>query len=317
MKRSHAAAPAASKAPRKAGGTPSLSIGAVALATGLSPDLLRVWQRRYGFPVPGRKPSGHRLYRAADVRRLRRIAGALAQGHRPGVVVALSESALEALLEREKLADARALPRSPIETLFAHVRQHRREELTGQLLAEAASLGPLEFLETRMGPLNDEVGDAWADGRIGVHNEHFYAECAEDALRTLRLPYERQARGPSILLATLPGERHALGLQMVALVTAVAGLRPHVLGTDIPVSEIAEAWVTRNAEAIGISVSLSTGGAGVRRDLEQLRHTIPTTVPIFMGGRGARRTHPPPGVAVVEDLRRVHDWMLTLRARAS
>jgi hypothetical protein len=104
---------------------------------------------------------------------------------------------------------------------------------------------------------------------------------------------------------------------MVALVTAVAGLRPHVLGTDTPVSEIADAWVMRNAEAIGISVSLSSGGVAARRYLAELRDTIPFTVPIFVGGKGARRAYPPPGVALVEDLRKVHDWMRTLKARAS
>ncbi len=296
----------------------ALTIGAVSRATGLSPDILRVWQKRYGFPVPKRKPSGHRLYAAADVRRLRRIAVAIARGHRPAQVVALPEARLESLLAEDDFALPDDPSRmNPVALLLDHVKNHRRAELTAQLLAEAATLGPLEFLESRIVPLTDEVGDAWARGDIAIHNEHFYSECAEDVLRTVRLPYERNARGPSVILATLPGEQHGLGLQMVALVTAVAGLRPHVLGTDIPVTEIAEAWVTRNAEAIGLSVSLSTGGAGVRRYLTELRDTIPTTVPIFVGGKGARRTYPPAGVAVVEDLRKVHDWMRTLKERAS
>lgn len=296
----------------------ALTIGAVSRATGLSPDILRVWQKRYGFPVPRRKPSGHRLYCATDVRRLRRIAVAIARGHRPAQVVALPEPRLESLLAEEELATPADPSRTnPIAALLDHVKHHRRAELTMQLLAEAATLGPLAFLESRIVPLTDGVGDAWERGDIAIHNEHFYSECAEDVLRTIRLPYERSARGPSVILATLPAEQHGLGLQMVALVTAVAGLRPHVLGTDIPVTEIAEAWVTRNAEAIGLSVSLSTGGAGVRRYLTELRDTIPMTVPIFVGGKGARRTYPPPGVAVVEDLRKVHDWMRTLKARAS
>jgi DNA-binding transcriptional MerR regulator/methylmalonyl-CoA mutase cobalamin-binding subunit len=296
----------------------ALTIGAVSRATGLSPDILRVWQKRYGFPVPLRKPSGHRLYTASDVRRLRRIAAAIARGHRPAQVVALPEARLESLLAEEDMALPEDHARvSPVAALLAHVKDHRRGDLTTQLLADAATMGPLEFLESRIVPLTDAVGDAWERGEIAIHNEHFYSEVAEDVLRTVRLPYERHARGPSVLLATLPAEQHGLGLQMVALVTAVAGLCPHVLGTDIPVSEIAEAWVTRNAEAIGLSVSLSTGGAGVRRYLVELRDTIPMTVPIFVGGKGARRTYPPAGVAVVEDLRRIHDWMRTLKERAS
>src|SRR3954469_14059032 len=74
------------------------TIGDVSRATGLSTDTLRVWQRRYGFPVPRRKPSGHRLYSETDVRRLRRISEAIARGHRPGHVVRLTEPHLESLL---------------------------------------------------------------------------------------------------------------------------------------------------------------------------------------------------------------------------
>jgi MerR family transcriptional regulator, light-induced transcriptional regulator len=295
-----------------------LTIGAVSRATGLSPDILRVWQKRYGFPVPKRKPSGHRLYSPSDIRRLRQIAEAISRGHRPAEVVALAEPRLETLLAEEDLAFPEDQTRlHPVAVLFDHVKNHRRDELTAALLADAARMGPLDFLEARIAPLTEEVGEAWVREEIGVHHEQFYSECAEDVLRTIRLPFERHSGGPSVILATLPGELHGLGLQIVALVTSVAGLRPHVLGTDVPVSRIAEAWVLRNAEAIGISVSLSTGGAGARRHLAELRDTIPMTVPIFAGGKGARRTHPLPGVAVVEDLRRVHDWMRTLRARAS
>lgn len=296
----------------------ALTIGAVSRATGLSPDILRVWQKRYGFPVPRRKPSGHRLYAPSDVRRLRRIAEAISRGHRPAQVVPLPEPRLETLLAEEELAGEDQESRlHPVAVLLELVRSHRRADLTAGLLAEAATMGPLDFLESRIGPLTNEVGEAWARGEIGIHQEHFYSECAEDVLRTIRLPFERQASGPAVILATLPGEQHGLGLQMVALVTAVAGLRPHILGTDTPVREIADAWVMRNAEAIGISVSLSSGGVAARRYLAELRETIPMTVPIFVGGRGARRAYPPAGVAIVEDLRKVHDWMRTLKARAS
>jgi methanogenic corrinoid protein MtbC1 len=296
----------------------ALTIGAVSRATGLSPDILRVWQKRYGFPVPHRKPSGHRLYAPSDVRRLRRIAEAISRGHRPAQVVPLPEGRLESLLAEEDLGGPSPGPGlHPVATLLELVKSHRRGELTAALLAEATTMGPLDFLDTRIAPLTHEVGDAWARGEIGIHQEHFYSECAEDVLRTIRLPFERSATGPAVILATLPGEQHGLGLQMVALVTAVAGLRPHVLGRDTPVSEIADAWVLRNAEAIGISVSLSTAGASARRQLAELRDTIPMTVPIFVGGQGARRASPPGGVAVVEDLRKVHDWMRMLKARAS
>jgi methanogenic corrinoid protein MtbC1 len=205
----------------------------------------------------------------------------------------------------------------PIAPLLDHVKNHRRRELVAALLADAATMGPLSFLEERMAPLTDAVGNAWACGAAAVHHEHFFTECAEDVIRAVRLPFEREARGPGVIFATLPGELHGLGLQMATLAAAAAGLRPHVLGTATPVQEIADAWVVRNADAIGISISLSTGGPSARRQLARLRETIPMTVPILLGGRGARRAHPSPDFAIVEDLRQIADVARTLRARAS
>ena len=71
-----------------------LSIGDICEETGLSADLIRVWERRYGFPQPVRLPSGHRRYRRGDLHQLRLMAEAVAQGHRPGLVVRATETEL-------------------------------------------------------------------------------------------------------------------------------------------------------------------------------------------------------------------------------
>jgi DNA-binding transcriptional MerR regulator/methylmalonyl-CoA mutase cobalamin-binding subunit len=290
---------------------PRLSIGAVAKATGFSPDTLRVWQKRYGFPVPRRKPSGHRLYCVADVRRLRRISEALARGHRPGQIVPLAEPRLESLLTDRTLS-ALAEPPTVLKSLMELVRSHRGEELTAALLADAASLGPLDFLRLRVVPMIAEVGDVWSRGELGIHHEHFFSQRLEDVLRAVRLPFERDAEGPRILLAAFSGETHGLGLQMAAFLAAFAGLKPHVLGADTPVAEIVAAFKTRRPAAIGVSISVSTAGPASRDRLEQLRRAIPLVVPILVGGTGARRSHPPGGCVIVDDLQGMHDWMRRL-----
>jgi DNA-binding transcriptional MerR regulator len=289
---------------------PRLTIGSVARATGLSPDTLRVWQKRYGFPVPQRKPSGHRLYSSTDVRRLRRISEALARGHRPGQVVPLAEPLLESLLTDRALAGPAGAPHPPVlRSLMDLVKAHKGQELTAALLADAAGLGPVEFLRLRAVPMIAEVGDAWASGEIGIHHEHFFSERLEDVLRTIRLPFERAASGSRITLAAFSGEQHGLGIQMAALIAAFAGLQPLVLGTDTPVEEIVAAFQAQRPAPIGVSISVSTAGARSRDQLEQLRRAIPAAVPILVGGMGARRSHPPGGCVIVEDLQGMLDWM--------
>lgn len=297
---------------------PGLTIGAVARATGFSPDTLRVWQKRYGFPVPRRKPSGHRLFSQADVRRLRRISVALARGHRPGQVVPLAEPSLESLLT-EMAPDSRAEPtgQATLQSLMRLVRKQEGAALTSALLSDAASLGPMDFLRLRAVPMIDDVGDSWARGDLGVHHEHFFSQRLEDVLRAIRMPFERAASGPRITLATLAGETHGLGVQMAALVAAVTGLQPHLLGTDTPVEDIVAAVKLRKPAAVGIGISVSTAGAGSRDQLERLRRAVASAVPILVGGLGARRSHPPGGCVIVDDLQGLYDWMRRLAARVA
>jgi DNA-binding transcriptional MerR regulator/methylmalonyl-CoA mutase cobalamin-binding subunit len=295
---------------------PRWTIGAVARATGLSPDTLRVWQKRYGFPVPRRKPSGHRLFTGSDVRRLRRISEALARGHRPGQIVPLAEPKLESLLTGSTPTRHSApVPSSPLRPLLNLVRRHAATELTDALLADAASLGPADFLRLRAAPMTQEVEEAWARGELGIHHEHFFSQRLEDVLRTLRLPFERAATGPRITLASFSGETHGLGLQMAALLAAFAGLRPDLLGTDLPVFEIVAAIRARRSAAAGISISISTGGPASRDRLAELRRLLPSRIPILVGGAGVRRSHPPGGCVIVDDLQETHDWMRRLAIR--
>jgi DNA-binding transcriptional MerR regulator len=299
----------------RAAAEPRLSIGAVARATGLSPDTLRVWQKRYGFPVPQRRPSGHRLYSLEDVRRLRRISEALARGHRPGQVVPLAEPRLESLLSDRFHSHAPEPDRrAALESLLELVRAHRGTELRATLLADAARLGPLEFLRARVEPMIAEIGDVWSKGELGVHHERFFSESLEDVLRAVRLPFERSASGRSILLAAFSGETHGLGLQMAAFVAAFSGLLPHVIGTDIPVAEIVAAHRALRPAAVGVSISVSTAGPSSRDQLAALRRAIPVSVPILVGGAGGRRSHPPGGCVIIDDLDATSGWMRRLAA---
>src|SRR5262245_2600276 len=146
---------------------PGLTIGAVARATGLSADTIRVWQKRYGFPVPQRKPSGHRVYSIADVRRLRRISEALARGHRPGQIVPLSEARLDALLTgAASTRSAAPIGAMPLRPLLNLVRAHDGQALTAALLSDAAALGPVDLLRLRIVPLIEMVGDGWERGEL-------------------------------------------------------------------------------------------------------------------------------------------------------
>ncbi len=296
--------------PRDAGGR--LSIGALSRATGIAIDTLRTWERRYGFPVPQRKPSGHRVYPLESVVRLRRIAEALAMGHRAAEAVPASDQELDALLaampgrsaQRPEAQRAPADERVAQELIDA-IRTFDDERLGRILLTEWARLGPLEFLRQRVAPLIDRVGAAWQAGELDIRHEHHASEKLNDLLRTLRLPFEERARGPVVVLATLPGELHALGLQMAALALSTAGCRVVNAGADLPVEEIAALAKELGARAIGISVSRLHRGGRAGADLERLRQAVPRRTLLLVGGAGAPAIE---GVERIMDLEELEAW---------
>lgn len=269
---------------------PQLSIGALSRATGIPVETLRTWEQRYGFPVPSRRPSGHRVYPGTVVSRLRRISEAIARGHRAGQVVSASESALSALLAE---TDAAAAP-SPVGTaglsgvddLLDAVRRYDAALLTRLLLADWARLGAIGFLTERVGPLLDAVGEGWADKTLEIRHEHFLSEHVGALLRSLRMPFDERARGPVCVLATLPGEQHGLGLLMAALVAAAAGMRVRLAGTDLPIAELAALARELRARVVAISVS-AAGEPAAPRLLRGLRKQLPRQVLIVAGGAGA------------------------------
>jgi MerR family transcriptional regulator, light-induced transcriptional regulator len=299
-----------------------LSIGALSAATGIPIDTIRTWERRYGFPVPVRKPSGHRVYPLSLVPRLRRAAQAIARGHRAAEVVPASERALDALLD--------SLPQMPVgrvvvpavpgqtaqdgDELLGLVRTFDTEGLRRRIETDWARLGPMGFLEGQIAPFLTSVGEAWEQGRLDVRHEHFATGVLGDFLRAVRLPLSDRATGPIAALATLPGELHGLGLQMVALVCSLAGWRPLVLGIDTPIPQIIS--LAREAPLGVVALSSVQPRPRSAAMIQTLRRGLPRRVPLLVGGRGAHRLPKLKGVEIISDLTGLEGWLRAYRGTA-
>lgn len=265
-----------------------LSIGDMCSETGLSADVIRVWERRYGFPLPVRLPSGHRRYRREDLNRLRLMAKAVALGHRPSEASKATETGLRDWLSPTD--DPR------VEALFRAVVDMDSESIRAQLREAQIRLDWKPFLQLVVSPLLDRVGMAWADGTIGIHQEHLVTEVLEDFLRELRQCCRPRPGRGAVLLATLPGERHRLGLLMAALAYAAAGTRTELLGVDLPVASIAQAARVLAVDQVAVSLSIQSSGESTRRLLMDLKDRLPEGCRLLVGGQGASRTRRIEGV---------------------
>lgn len=287
--------------------TAYVSIGGLSRATGVPIETLRTWELRYGFPESVRKPSGHRQFSVVHVERIRRIASALERGLRAGEVVPASDAVLDALLATVPVKPATRTPALPFDAraFVELVRRFDADRLMRSLHSDLAQEDPLAYIETRIVPCLEVIGQAWEAGEIDIAHEHFASERISDVLRGARLRLEETAAGPLVVLATLPGESHGLGLQMAALVLSGRGLRVLSLGTEVPIAEVAALAERTEASAVGVSVSTSTR-AKAAPVLAELRSKLARKIELVAGGAGAPTNLK--GITTFADLPELDAW---------
>ncbi len=290
----------------------TLSIAAVERDSGLSKDTLRVWERRYGFPQPTRDAVGERAYPLDQVERLRIVKRLLDAGHRPGRVVALPLAALQQLAEStvdhpRRVAPA-ALAADDLRQLVGLIRSHDVPALRQALARQLVRLGVRGFVVDVVAPLNLAVGDAWMRGELQVFEEHLYSEVIQSALRQAlaTIPPADTADAPRVLLTTLPGEPHGLGLLMAEALLALEGCTCVSLGVQTPVLEIVQAARALRVDIVALGFSGCLALKQMLDSLAELRGGLPTTVQVWAGGTtpGLQR-RPVDGVTVLDALTQI------------
>lgn len=270
-----------------------LPIAVVARETGISKDLLRKWEMRYGFPQPIRTEQGMRGYSLAQVATLREAKRFIDSGMRPGEAIPLcvnSKSTKEA---------PPALPanRDTVGACLDAIRNHNPQELHALLDRNLMSKGVTAFVDQTAAPLAVAVGEAWMEGSMRVYEEHLFSSTFQAFLAEVHRRLQPTAGQPRILLTTPPGESHTLGLEMVRALIADAGGDCIFLGAQTPLADLAEAASAYQVDAVALSFSAAYPRRLLSPTLHQLRVLIPSPIAIWAGGAGVlAASHLPPGV---------------------
>lgn len=290
----------------------SLSIAAVERDTGLSKDTLRVWERRYGFPAPARDAIGERAYPLDQVERLRIVKRLLDGGHRPGRIVPLPLPALhelaESTVDHPERKPQTALASTDLDQLVELIRGHDVPALRCALLRLLARQGVRSFVIDVVSPLNVAVGDAWMRGQLQIFEEHAYSEVIQSTLRQAlaTIPPPPTHSGARVLLTTVPGEPHGLGLLMAEVILALEGCDCVSLGVQTPVHDIARAAAALRSQIVALGYTGCLSPRQVHDGLAELRAELPAQVRLWAGGStpGLLR-RPVAGVQLVDSLTRV------------
>jgi len=263
-----------------------LSIGAVERDSGIARDTLRIWERRYGFPEPLRNDKGERMYPEGQLRRLQRIRRLLDQGLRPGKVVVLDDADLD-LLEAELYPDDSS--NDSIEHILHVLQGSDGSELEETLSQIYQQQGMEAFITETVIPLLYTIGERWAKGKLQIFEEHLMSEVLTRFLNREISDLQRNTSKPRVLLATLPGEEHTLGLLMFAALLSARNINVTNLGGEVPLDQIVLAVDRLNADVLGLTFSAAYKYENIRSNMNQLRDSIPENVDLWLGGEGVKR----------------------------
>lgn len=280
-------------------------IGTLARESGVTPTLLRAWEKRYALWIPERGPGGQRLYSQEDLYLICHIAERIAGGHRIGELAALGREQLLQQVRMKKEAGkggaATATEKgehgngleSYIKPLLSAAELVDLQQLRAELQHAMLELSPDRLVYEVLLPAMTRVGELYLAGRVGVAGEHLVSSMVEQYLRNC-LDQARtttiEKRKSSVICCCFPGEEHRLGLLAVSYALARQGYNVLYLGAAMPLDALEHTIMQLRPTSVWLSV---TSQEIYRKNRSQLAALIRRNSNLFVvGGQGVRADDP-------------------------
>ena len=254
-----------------------LRIGELSRRSGVSPELLRAWERRYGLLRPTRSAGGLRLYSPDDLVRVQAMQRYLADGFAAAEAAALVGRTARHSEEESILPAAK-------DELAAALASFDDGEAHAVFDALLARLSVDALLRDVVVPYLHELGERWERGDVSIAQEHFASTLLRGRLLGLARGWGRGI-GPVAVLACAPGELHDLGLLAFGLALRARGWRIVYLGADTPVTSIADAARSCSPAAVVVS---AVDPRVFQRHAKELQH-LALDSRLCLGGAGAAK----------------------------
>lgn len=276
---------------------PAHPIKVVATRTGLSKDVIRVWEKRYQAVNPQRSDTGRRLYTDADIAHLLKLKQAISGGWRISDVAKLSKDELDTLVAAKSHATEMA-ESTPVHGEFdtgGSYLPRCLEAIEGldarkldSLLSSASVAMPIpRLLDELVAPLLVTIGERWHKGGLRVGHEHLATSVIRRFLDNLRETAGMHAQGPTILVTTPSGQNHEMGAMMAAVAAAVAGWKVIYMMPNMPSRDIVAAAQQADARAVALSMTYPADDPQIAVELRFLKGQLAEDVALFVGGQAA------------------------------
>jgi len=275
---------------------PKHPIGVVSNRTGIAPDLLRAWERRYGAVEPHRTETGRRLYSDRDIKRLSLLRRLVSGGRRISDVASRDLEELVAMAEEDRRAMARDTATSDeaagltsngyLASALDAVDRLDNVGLESVLSDAAMAMSPIEMRSELITPLLRELGARWRTGSHRIAHEHLASSIVRAFVEGMRHRTSGGSR-PKVIVAAPSDQRHELGALMAAAAAEEVGWEAVYFGADLPAEEIAVGARKLHAGAIAISIIYVADRYRLAEELKSLRRSVGDEIAILVGGRAA------------------------------
>jgi len=209
-------------------------------------------------------------------------------------------------------------PHPWVDLCLAHVDKHDPLALRTDLARGLSHLGLARFIAELASPLLVAIGNGWLRGRFQIYQEHWVSHYVQQTLHAAiqAFPLPRAAVTPRVLLSTLPGEHHSLGLLMVESWLCLEEAQPINLGPQTPMWDLVHAVQTCQADVVALSFSPHAPPQMIQDGLSDLRSKLPSKVELWVGGSHPMlQRKPPEGVQVIHDMSGLSSAIALWRAR--
>lgn len=271
---------------------PRHPIGVASSRTGIPQDLLRAWEKRYNAVVPGRGPTGRRLYSDEDINKLRLLKKAVTAGRRISDVAALSTEELKELTHEDQAETAHSTAPTPasspeghLQTALDAIESLDPQGLERALNVAAVSLSAPQLRQRMIMPLLQAIGERWREGKFRVVHEHLASAIVRSFLAGQTRPFQKHPSAPRVIVTTPAGQRHEFGALAVAGAAEDLGWNAIYLGPDMPAEEIAAAARHFEPRAVALSIIYKNGDVQVQEEVRKLIRYLDSDVAVIVGGR--------------------------------
>lgn len=263
----------------------------VAKLTGLSKDVVRVWEKRYGLVKPLRSANRYREYSDEDVALLRFLKEELDRGQTIGT---LALEGRDSLLQRMRLHS----PPSPqelkphdslLDELVSFLDPLEKTRFEQKLNGAVAVIPFDEAVQRILLPLQRRFGELWHEGRVNVAVEHYVTKLIQQKLFSVMNQLPMNEFGPRVLIACPEGESHEIGAQAVAYIAATRGCNVYYLGPNLPLSDLQTFCERVKPDLVLLSLTEVKSDVTTRQLLQDLE-SLASQWDVAIGGQGAVAT---------------------------